>query len=326
MFKGTKEDPGATGQSTPMFALVGPTAVGKSEVALLLADRLGGEIISVDSMQVYCGLDIGTAKPSAGELARVPHHLINVAEITEAFDAARFVEMAQRAALEIRQRGRIPIFCGGTGLYLKAFFEGLGETPPANPELRAELSAAPAEDLLREVAERDPELYATIDHKNVRRLIRAVEVIRLTGKPFSAQKAAWKSRSQAQSMVTQAPLIFGLERGAEDLRRRIEVRVDRMFERGLVEETKELLQHGLAQNIVVMQALGYRQVVEHLNGLYSLPEAIALVKARTRRFAKRQMTWFRRQLTVRWISWGETQSAAEIGEQIGREIGTLASS
>jgi len=316
--------PGAGNQLPPMLVLVGPTAVGKSEVALRLAEHLRGEIISVDSMQVYRGLDIGTAKPTAGELARVAHHLIDVAEITESFDAARFVELARRAVADIRSRGRMPIFCGGTGLYLKAFFEGLGETPPANPDLRAELSATPAEELLRELAERDPELHATIDHKNVRRLIRAVEVIRLTGKSFSAQKAAWKPRSTDESAVDNSALIYGLERPAEDLRRRIEVRVDRMFEQGLVKETEQLLERGLARNIVVMQALGYRQVAEHLSGLRSLPETVEVVKARTRRFAKRQMTWFRRQLSVRWIPWSEAQPATAIGELVEREFAAAA--
>ena len=164
----------------PIF-LAGPTAVGKSVVALALAEKLGGEIISVDSMQVYRGLDIGTAKSSAAERARVPHHLIDVAELTEAFDATKFVVLAEKAVGEIQSRGRVPIFCGGTGLYFKAFLEGLGEAPPADEKLRAELEAAPLANLLRELEQRDPATFAKIDRQNPRRVIRAIEVIRLTG-------------------------------------------------------------------------------------------------------------------------------------------------
>ncbi len=171
--------------------LAGATATGKSEVALLLAERLGGEIISVDSMQVYRGLDIGTAKPSAAERARARHHLIDVAELTEAFDAARFARLAHAAVKEIQGRGRLPILCGGTGLYFKAFLEGLGDAPPADAALRAELEATPLVELLGELERRDPATFARIDRKNLRRVVRAVEVMRLTGKPFSEQRAEW---------------------------------------------------------------------------------------------------------------------------------------
>src|SRR5580704_12383622 len=159
--------------STPVF-LAGPTAVGKSEIAVRCAEQLGGEIISADSMQVYRGLDIGTAKPSPAERARVPHHLIDICDLTENFDAAQFVRRAQKAVEEIQSRGRVPIFCGGTGFYFKAFLSGLGEAPSANPELRAELEAASFEALLRELRERDPAAYAQIDKQNPRRVIRAV--------------------------------------------------------------------------------------------------------------------------------------------------------
>src|SRR5438067_1732180 len=179
----------ANAQPATPILLTGPTAVGKSELALLLAERLSGEIISVDSMQVYRGLDIGTAKPPPEQRARVGHHLIDVVEITEPFDAAQFVRLARKAMEEIQARGRVPILCGGTGLYFKAFLEGLGEAPPGDAALRAKLAAAPLAELLAELAERDPEIYQRIDRKNFRRVIRAVEVIRLTGKPFSEQRA-----------------------------------------------------------------------------------------------------------------------------------------
>ncbi len=281
----------------PIF-LAGPTAVGKSAVALELAQRLGGEIISVDSMQVYRGLDIGTAKPSRAERARVPHHLIDVVDVTEPFDAAKFVELARRAVAEIRSRGRAPIFCGGTGLYFKAFLEGLGEAPPADPRLRAELEATPLPDLLRELENRDPATFEKIDRQNSRRVIRAMEVIRLTGKPFSTQRADW---SHTSGITNPASRFFCLTRSAADLRARIDSRVDEMFERGLVEETRRLLARGLAQNRTAMQALGYRQVVEHLRGERSLADTIELVKVKTRQFAKRQMTWFRKQPGMKWI-------------------------
>src|SRR6185295_13546052 len=194
--------------------IAGPTAVGKSKITLQLAEQIGGEIISVDSMQVYHGLDIGTAKPSAAERARVPHHLIDVAELTESFDAARFVALAENAVGEIASRGRVPILCGGTGLYFKAFLDGLGEAPPSDAALRAELEAAPLEKLLDELRERDPQTFARIDQKNPRRVIRALEVIRLTGRKFSEQRAEW---SHASPRSPHATNFFGISRAAHDL-------------------------------------------------------------------------------------------------------------
>jgi tRNA dimethylallyltransferase len=280
----------------PIF-IAGPTAVGKSEVALLLAEKIGGEIISADSMQVYRGLDIGTAKPSPAERARVPHHLIDICDLTENFDAAQFIRLAQKAVEEIQSRNRTPIFCGGTGLYFKAFLSGLGEAPATNPELRAELEKLPFEKLLQELRERDPAAYEKIDKQNPRRVIRAVEVIRLTGKKFSEQRAEWK----AQCAVPIKTNFYCFTRTSTDLHARINARVDVMFARGLVDETRELLKRGLEQNKTAMQAIGYRQVVEHLRGERPLAETIELVKSRTRQFAKRQLTWFRRQLDPEWI-------------------------
>jgi tRNA dimethylallyltransferase len=278
--------------------IAGPTAVGKSEIALRLAEQLGGEIISADSMQVYRGLDIGTAKPSPADRARVPHHLIDICDLTESFDAAKFIRLAQPAVAEIQSRGRMPVFCGGTGLYLKAFLSGLGDAPSANPELRAELETASFESLLHELHERDPEAYDKIDKQNPRRVIRAVEVIRLTGKKFSEQRAEWKQEARSKE---QGASFFCLNRAPADLHARINLRVDEMFRRGLVDETRALLAHGLEQNQTAMQAIGYRQVVEHLRGARPLAETIEQVKIRTRQFAKRQLTWFRRQLDAKWI-------------------------
>ncbi len=263
--------------------IAGPTAVGKSAVALALADRIGGEIISVDSMQVYRGLDSGTAKPSVQERQRVPHHLIDVVDVNEPFDAARFSKLAHAAVADIQQRGGVPILCGGTGLYFKAFLEGLGEAP-----------------------------FAKIDRQNPRRVVRALEVIRLTGRPFSAQRSRWNSELPAPN----AEPFFGLTRSSDDLRARIDARVDAIFARGLAQETEQLLKRGLAENKTAMQAIGYRQVVEYLRHEHSLEETIALVKQRTRQFAKRQMTWFRRQFRLEWLNCAPQASPESVADKL----------
>jgi tRNA dimethylallyltransferase len=292
--------------------VAGPTAVGKSEVALCLAEMLGGEIISVDSMQVYRGLDIGTAKPSAEERARVPHHLIDILDLTEAFDAAQFAQRARQAMTEIQARGRVPILCGGTGLYFKAFLEGLGDSPPGDEALRAELQARPLAELLSELEQRDPVTFAVVDRANPRRVIRALEVIRLTSKPFSVQRARW-SKGGAENGPH---FCYGLERPPAEMQARIDTRVDEMFQRGLVEETRSLLARGLEQNPAAMQAIGYRQVVEHLRGERSLAETIDLVKTRTRQFAKRQRTWFRRQAQVQWLQPSANETTETLAERV----------
>ena len=282
---------------TPALFIAGPTAVGKSEIALRLAERVGGELISTDSMQVYRGLDIGTAKPTPAERARIPHHLLDVCDLSDPFDAAQFVRRARQAVAEIQARGRVPIFCGGTGLYFKAFVSGLGEAPATDSALRAALEAAPFESLLHELRERDPVAYEKIDKQNPRRVIRAVEVIRLTGRKFSEQRAEWKT--PAALPIEKNSYCF--TRPPADLHARINARVDAMFSRGLVEETRALLERGLALNPTALQAIGYRQVAEYLRGEHSLEETVELVKIRTRQFAKRQLTWFRRHGNMKWI-------------------------
>lgn len=294
--------------SARLVVIAGPTACGKSELALLLAQRLGGEIVSVDSMQVYRGMDIGTAKPAAAERARVPHHLIDVADLTARFDAAQFARQARAAEAQIQQRGRLAILCGGTGLYFRAFFHGVGAAPAGEPKLRAELERTPLEELLAELKQHDPATWRRIDRKNPRRVVRAIEVICKTGRPFSEQKDDWSPLF--------VPNAFGLRRDAGDLRDRINRRVDAMFARGLVEETRQLLQRGLSDNPTAMQALGYRQVIEHLRGERSLEETIDRVKLRTRQFAKRQMTWFRGQMRLQWFDIAPAESASQIAEKI----------
>lgn len=305
----------------PIF-LGGPTAVGKSEVALRLAERVDGEIITVDSMQVYRGLDIGTAKPNASERRRVPHHLIDVVDLTAQFDAAQFVKLAREAKEAIVGRNKTPIFCGGTGLYFKAYLEGLGQAPAADPALRAELEQRPLAMLEAELKERDPVMFEHIDRLNRRRLIRALEVVLLSGQPYSKQRAQWRgTRCQGAADVNVSSpqnggLFFGLERRAEDLRQRIEDRVDRMFERGLVAETERLLSQGLDKNRTAQQAIGYKQVTEYMRGERSLAETKELVKVRTRQFAKRQRTWFRRQLAIDWVLIGDGDDADTVTDQL----------
>ncbi len=301
--------------------IAGPTGVGKSALAIHLAERLGGEIISVDSMQVYRGLDIGTAKPTPAECQRVPQHLIDVAALDEPFDAARFVFLARAAVVEIQARGKTPIFCGGTGMYLKAYLEGIGPAPPTDPRMRTTLEAIPTEQLLEELAQKDPALFETIDRRNRRRLLRAVEVIRLSGRPFSEQRALWARPDAATGLVGPSAnlgegKIFGLERESLDLHQRIQRRVERMFAAGLVAETQRLLERGLERNRNAMQAIGYRQVVEHLRGERTLPQTVELVQQRTRHFARRQMTWFRRQLRVEWLHVAAGDDVAGIADRV----------
>ena len=297
----------STFNTQPIF-LAGPTAVGKSAIALALVEKIGGEIVSVDSMQVYRGLDIGTAKPTADERARVSHHLIDVCDLTEAFDAAQFIRLAQKVVAEIQSRSKTPVFCGGTGLYFKAFLDGLGDAPATEAKLRAELEAAPLEKLLEELRARDPATFEKIDRQNPRRVVRAVEVIRLTGKKFSEQRSDWNTHHSPLAIRH----FYCFTRPAADMHARINTRVDEMFRRGIVAETEQLLKHGLAGNKFAMQAIGYRQVVEHLRGERGLAETIELVKTRTRQFAKRQLTWFRRHGNCEWIELkaGETSQEA----------------
>jgi tRNA dimethylallyltransferase len=286
--------------------LAGPTAAGKSEIAMLLAERVGGEIISVDSMQVYRGLDIGTAKPAEADRARIRHHLIDIVEVREPFDAASFVRLARAALADIQNRGKVPILCGGTGLYFQALLGGLGDAPPSNPALRSQLEALPIEKLLEELGARDPQTFSSIDRANRRRVVRAIEVIRLTGKPFSAQRSDWSQSGGSGSRA------FLLTRASSDLQYRINARVDSMFQRGLVAETERMLAQGLGENRTAMQALGYRQVIEHLRGTRTLDETIQLVKIRTRQFAKRQMTWFRKRGHWTCVKIAEEDTAGDV--------------
>ena len=300
--------------SDPVIYITGATASGKSALAMHLANRLGGEIISVDSMQVYCGLNIGTAKPSAQEQNEIQHHLIDVAQLSEAFDAAQFVSLAKQALKLIWKRGRVPIFCGGTGLYFRALIEGLGESPPSDESLRDELALMPIESLVAELQIKDPEAAKQVDLKNPRRVLRAIEVIRLTGRPYSEQRIGWNN-------VDKAPQnLFCINREVDVLNQRIHKRVDEMFNQGLVEETQTLIKKGLRNNRNACQALGYRQVLDLLDGKLDLENVVHQVKTKTRQFAKRQRSWFRNQMKCNFLEWPDEENVNSFSEQLLAKI------
>ena len=270
--------------------IAGPTASGKSAVALELAKVIHGEIISVDSMQVYRGMDIGTAKPTREEQLQIRHHMIDLVEVNESFDVARFRKEALLAASDIANRQHRIIFCGGTGFYFKNLIQGIGHAPPSDATLRKELEKQSIETLLKELANTDPASFERIDRQNKRKIVRALEVVRLTGKSFTAFKSDWTT----DRMID--PLRFWiLEQETDTLRKRINDRVDTMIQSGWIEETKRLLEAGLRKNTTACQAIGYKQIMDHLDDQLSLEETISLIKAKTWQFAKRQRTWFRHQ-------------------------------
>lgn len=295
--------------------LVGPTAVGKSAVALELARQLNAEVVSADSMQVYRGMDIGTAKPTAEERALVPHHLINVCEISDVFDAKRFVDLAGGAIADIHSRGKTALVVGGTGLYIRALRHGLFEGPSRNEELRVRLEAMTAPQLFEELRRLDPQTANRIDRHNPRRLVRALEVFHQTGKPISELQKEWKSPHlnplpQRGERRVPSPrtggegqgegVAFCLSRERADLHARIEKRIDEQIAAGWVREVQRLLALGLENNATALQAAGYRELAAHLRGEFPLDKAVTLIKTRTRQLAKRQLTWFRREPGLIW--------------------------
>jgi tRNA dimethylallyltransferase len=272
--------------------LTGPTGSGKTGLAVELAERLDAEIVSMDSMALYRGMDIGTAKPSAAERRRVPHHLIDVLDPRESASVAWWLEQAADCCRDIRSRGRVALIVGGTPLYLKALLYGLFPGPSADEELRARLSRQAklhgAAVLHGQLARVDPAAAARLHPNDVRRVVRALEVWELTAKPISAWQQQWAGSETADRAERPACLWLDLPR--EELYRRIDARVEGMFAAGLVEEVKTL-PRPLSRE--ASQALGYKEVLQHLAGRASLAETIALVQRRTRNFAKRQLSWFR---------------------------------
>jgi tRNA dimethylallyltransferase len=324
--------------SKRLLAIVGPTATGKTEVGLLLAEMLGGEIVSADSMQVYRGMDIGTAKSSGEQRARVRHHLIDIVEPEEPFSVACYQSLAEQALADIWARGRQPILVGGSGLYVRAVVDGLDlPLAPPDPELRRRLveeaQREGAEALHARLAARDPEAAARIHPHNVKRVIRALEVYARTGEAISEwwQEASSYPTRLDQSLETgynaralEAPRPraprgrggeaaarqFGLVLARAELYARIEARVDRMVSAGLVEEVRGLVARGLDQDLVAMKGLGYAQIGRHLRGEYDFAEAVRRLKGDTKRFAKRQLTWFRADPRIEWVDVSEAGGPA----------------
>jgi len=300
---------------TQFWCLTGATAVGKTAVALALAERLGAEVLSLDSMAVYRGMDIGTAKPTAAQQAIVPHHLIDLVDPDEEFSVARYLELAHAQVDDIRSRGRQPLFVGGTPLYLKCLLRGLFEGPPANWQLRQEIEAELAEVGAAALHERltqvDPVSASTIHANDTRRIVRALEVYRATGEPISHQQTEFEEGLPAEQCR-----VFVLRREREVQRQRIEQRVEAMIAAGLVAETQGLLACAHKLGRTASQAVGYREVLAHLAGEDDLPTTIDRIKASTRRFAKRQGTWFRSLSECRFIDIAPDEPAEGLAERI----------
>jgi tRNA dimethylallyltransferase len=298
----------------PLY-LTGPTASDKSVVGLELARRIGGEIISLDSMAVYRGMNIGTAKPSAAEQMPIAHHLIDIVEPWEDFSVAQYLDRAHEAVREIQSRGRQPLFIGGTPLYLKALLRGLFSGPAADWNLRSELAEIARQEgsaeLHRRLAAADPVAAAKLHPNDTRRLIRALEVFQRTGRPISEHQQQFNVPPTGES-----PTVFVLDWPRDQLYRRIDERVDAMFAAGLVDEVRGLLAMDRQLSRTAAQAVGYREVLAHLAGKCDLASTIELVKLHTRQFAKRQLTWFRSLQECRWIPVGDPFAAVGVVDRI----------
>ncbi|MBN2475244.1 MAG: tRNA (adenosine(37)-N6)-dimethylallyltransferase MiaA [Pirellulales bacterium] len=272
--------------------LTGPTAAGKTGVGIELARRINAEIISMDSMALYRGMDIGTAKPTPEQRRAVPHHLVDLIEPHEPFSLAQYVEAAARCVEQIKARGREALFVGGTPLYLKGLLRGVFQGPPADWQLRARLREQAAQHgdpwLHRRLAEVDPVSAGRLHPNDTRRLVRALEVYEKTGRPISELQEQF-----ARGLPADACRVFVLNWPRRDLHARIELRVDAMFAAGLIDEVRGLLARPEPLGRTARKAVGYREVIEHLRGDRDLAETILLVKKHTRQLAKRQWTWFR---------------------------------
>ncbi len=286
----------------PMVALIGPTAIGKTDLSLRLAQELNGEIIGVDSVQVYKRLDIGSAKPTREERSQVVHHLIDEIEPDEPFDAADFVRRARGLIKNMVKRGKVPLLVGGTGLYLKALLEGLAPCPGGDPLVRERLDSIRKEygleRLYHMLADVDPETAGRIHPNDKARIIRALEVFEITGKPISA----WHKKTYVDGGQVIPCIKVGLVRPRKELYDRIEKRVDQMMKEGFLEEVRSILESGFSPELKPLQSLGYRHMILHLSGKCSIEEAVRLLKRDTRRYAKRQLTWFRADPQVRWFN------------------------
>ncbi len=289
-------------QQKPMIILSGPTAVGKTELSIRLAKEAGCEIISADSAQVYRGMDIGSAKITKEEMQGVPHHLIDILDPTEEFHVALFQKLAKEAVEDISSRGKIPLIVGGTGFYIQALLRDIDFTekeddPAYQDELWKKAESDGAGSLHEMLLECDPESAASIPAENIKRTIRALEYFHLTGEKFSVHN---RRESQKPNAYNAAYFVLNDER--ETVYDRINRRVDIMMEAGLLSEVQRLLSEGVDPSCNSMQALGYRQICDHLAGKCTLEEAVDRIKQETRHFAKRQLTWFRREKDVIWVN------------------------
>ena len=282
--------------ATQVVAVVGATATGKSGLALDLAERLDGEVVNADSMQLYRGMDIGTAKLPAAERRGVPHHLLDVLDVTEESTLAAYQSAARAAIADIRGRGRMPVLAGGSGLYVRAALDEL-EIPPADPQVRARLearSAAGEDDALREELRRvDPAAAEAIQDNNIRRIIRALEVVEITGRPFSA--------TAPTKTYVRPSVVIGLRDDWDALTGRIERRVEQMWADGLLDEVRYLESLGLRRGRTASRAIGYAQALGELAGEMTQAEAVASTQAATRRYARRQESWLRPDPRVQWL-------------------------
>ena len=292
----------------PMIILTGPTAVGKTDLSIQLAKAINGEIISADSMQVYRHMDIGSAKVTPEEMDGVPHHLIDVLEPEEEFNVVVFQKLAKEALTGIYERGHIPIIVGGTGFYIQAllydidFTENDGDTA-IRMELEKLAQTQGAGCLHQMLQEIDPESAAAIHQNNVKRVIRAIEFYRQTGKKISLHNEQEREKQSPYQF-----LYYVLDTDRKTLYERIDRRVDLMMEHGLVDEVKHLADMGCTRNMVSMQGLGYKEILDYLSGEIPLEEAVYILKRDTRHFAKRQITWFKRERDVRWLELEQFQN------------------
>lgn len=289
--------------------VVGPTASGKTAFAVELAKLLDAEIVSADSIQIYRGMDIGSAKPTIEEMQGIPHHLMDYVEMNDAsFSVAEYQKQAFAAIDDIAARGKFPLVVGGTGLYINALTYPLHFTEiPADKELRTALEESEAQApgaLWLRLQEIDPATAMRLHPNDKKRIIRAIEVYELTGKPLSEHGDDFSNESCEP--IRYSPRIIGITMPRETLYARIDRRVDEMMERGLLEEVSALRSKGCKDESPAMQGLGYRQLLAHLDGTCELDEAVERIKRETRHFAKRQMTWFRRDKRIHWIDFGET--------------------
>ena len=283
-----------------VLCVTGPTASGKSELALRAALAVGGEIVCMDSMQVYRGMDVGTSKPTRGERDRVTHHLLDVADPAGPYSVAQYARDAEAAVRGVLNRGRLPVLCGGTGLYLRALSGGMDfGFAPSDPAVRAawqDLASRQGPDALHALLmERDPESARRLHPNDLRRVIRALEVLELTGRPFSAQRGAGAQEGPWDLRV------FALHWPREALYARINARVERMLREGLAEEVRSLLDRVVSPDAQSMQGLGYKEMIPCLRGECDLEQAKETISRRTRNYAKRQLTWFRADERVRWM-------------------------